>query len=463
MHKILFFLFFVFSLTLFGQNCSQLNFQQESETASTCSEITMTMLHDRAGRPFLYAANKEGGLKIYDISDLTDPVMVKHIPLTELQNLDVVSLSQSGNYVYLALGNSFSAGEESGAAIINVSDPINAFVTDTYSLNGSSGGSGIITTEGNYAYLGAMGNGVIVLDVTDKSNILFLSQFIPPLNFPDTNPDPAKINARGMEVRNDTIFLCYDAGGFRIIDATNKLQLNEVGRYANPLLNGLPRAYNNLVLDGNLAYITVDYCGLEVIDFSDAANPVLHGWWNPYNCPGNNWFASPSHTNEIRMSETCDLLFVSTGKSDLIVLDISDPSQPDSCNFFGGVSNNTGTWGVDIYENKVFLSYVCAFIPFSSLWTGFKTLTYTPCVNTLDENKAFFELSVDVVSRQVHVKSAQNIQELKIFSIQGQAIPFRVLESGKNELLIQLENTSSSLYFLQISGAEGHQTHVIRF
>lgn len=457
-----FLLFLLISPVLFGQDCSQLNFQLQSETASTCSEITMTMLHDRGGRPYLYAANKEGGLKIYDITDLTEPVMVKHISLAELQNLDVVSLSQSGNYMYLALGNSFSAGEESGAAIIDVSDPVNAFVTDSYSLGGSSGGSGIIIAEGNYAYLGAMGNGIIVLDVTDKANIQFVSQFIPPLNFPDANPDSAKINARGMEVRNDTIFLCYDAGGFRIIDATNKLQLAEIGRYSNPELNGLPRAYNNLVLDGDLAYITVDYCGLEVIDFSDAANPVLHGWWNPYGCPGNNWFASPSHTNEIRMSKTCDQLFVSTGKSDLMVLDISDPSQPDSCNFFGGVSNNIGTWGVDLYENKVFLSYVCAFIPFSSLWTGFKTLTYTPCINHIEENKALFELSVDALSRQVRVKSAQGIGHITLFSIQGQALPFRVLERVENELLIQLENNNSSLYFLQINGNGGQHNQLIR-
>ncbi|MGV3630751.1 MAG: hypothetical protein ACO1O6_06080 [Bacteroidota bacterium] len=456
------FLFLLVSPAFFAQDCSQLNFQQQSETASICAEMTMTMLHDRNDRPYLYVANKTAGLKIYDISDLSNPDMVKQIPVSGLLNLDVMSLSQSGNYLYLALGNSFSAGQESGAAIIDISDPGNAFVTDNYSLSGSSGGSGIIQSEGDYAYLGAMGNGIVVLNVADKSNIQFVSQFIPELEFPDPIADTAKINARGMEVRNDTIFLCYDAGGFRIIDAANKSQLTETGRYSNPLLNGLPRAYNNLVLDGNLAYITVDYCGVEVIDFSDPSNPILHGWWNPYNCPGNNWFSSPSHANEIRLSESCDQLFVSTGKSDLVILDISDPSQPDSCNFFGGISNNTGTWGVDLYENKVFLSYVCAFIPFASLWTGFKTLTYTPCSNSLEEKPGFL-LGVHAASKQIRLGSAQEISQVEIFTILGQKIPYTVLQSPANELLIQLECNNASLYFIRISGQQDQQTQIILF
>ena len=77
--------------------------------------------------------------------------------------------------------------------------------------------------------------------------------------------------------------------------------------------------------------------------------------------------------------KNCKHLFVSTGKSDLVVIDVSDPTQPDSCNFYGGVSNGIATWGVSSYQNEIYLSYICAFIPFTSTWTGVKILTYTPC------------------------------------------------------------------------------------
>lgn len=448
---------------LSGQNCSNLNFQLESEIPTVCGEITMTMLHDRLGRTFLYVANKDAGLRVYNISDISNPVLVKHIPDTSLAGLNVINLSQQGNYLFLALGEIFNTSEQAGAAIVDISDPVNAFVTDTYILNGSVGGSGIIETEGNYAYLGAMANGIIVLDIADKANIQFVSQFVPDISFPDVNPDPAKINARGMQVRNDTIFLCYDAGGFRIIDATDKLQLNEIGRYSNPELNGLPRAYNNVALSGHLAYVAVDYCGVEVIDFSDPANTVLTGWWNPYGCPGNNWFSSPSHANEIRLSETCHQLYISTGKSDMMVLDISDPAQPDSCNFYGGVSNGTGTWGIDLYGNKMFLSYVCAFIPFSSFWTGVKALTFEPCsVGIHMEEQERYSVSFDTELKQILIGGTEENEGLEIYSILGQKLPFHTTKSA-NQILLQLDPGSSGLFILHIHGRNKAFRQLFRF
>ncbi len=423
----------------------------------------MTMLHDRGGRPYLYVANKTAGLKIYEISDLANPILAKHIVLSDLANLDVMSLSQQGNYLFLALGNSFNTTQESGAAIVDVSDPETAFVTDTYSLPGSGGGSGIIVSEGDYAYLGAMGNGILTLNVADKNNIQLVSQFVPPTDFPDPTPDLAKINARGMEVRNDTLFLCYDAGGFRLIDAGNKNQLSEIGRYANPLLDNLPRAYNNLVLDGNLAYITVDYCGLEVIDFSDPANPQLHGWWNPYNCPGNNWFASPSHTNEIRMLKACSQLFISTGKSDLVVLDISNPAQPDSCNYFGGVSNNTGTWGVDLYENKLFLSYVCAFIPFSSLWTGFKSLTFTSCTSSLNEANKEPAIRLYPESGQISLSPLAENDRVECYSLLGQKLPCHTISKTNGTLNLQLDSNPEGPFLLYLNRENYQSSHLLHF
>ena len=105
---------------VYAQSCSTLNFQLKSEIPSTCNETTMTMLHDRLDRPFLYVANKEAGLKIYAISDMENPVLVKQISLTELASLDVMSLNQDGNYLYLALGNHFNEEQESGLAILTL-------------------------------------------------------------------------------------------------------------------------------------------------------------------------------------------------------------------------------------------------------------------------------------------------------------------------------------------------------
>ena len=364
-----------------AQPCANLNIQHRADIPSTCPEITITMREDLLGRPFLYVAQKEAGLRVYDITNIDSPALVRTIPIATLDSLHVMNVSQDGNYLYLALGNSFLTGQNPGMAIVDVTSPATASATDVWKSSVPGGGGGIVKVEGRYAYFGAMKQGLMIFDVTDKHHMVFVSQFVPDIRFPDPNPDPKKYNARGMEVRNGVVYLCYDAGGLRIIDTADKQHPVEIGRFSNPTLNGKPRAYNNIVLDGSLAYIAADYCGLEVLNVSDPAHISLTSWWNPWNCTADpfGWFSSPGHANEIEYNKNCKLLFISTGKSDLHVVDVSNPAAPDSCNGYGGVSNDIGTWGVSLYQDRIFLSYICAVVPFPSLWTGVKVLTYTPC------------------------------------------------------------------------------------
>ncbi|MBL0182952.1 MAG: hypothetical protein IPP96_11925 [Chitinophagaceae bacterium] len=349
----------------------------KEDLPSTCAEMFLTSKHDNLGRPYLYIAAKDGGLKIFNIT--TTPSLIKTIAILNFGSLHVMNLSQQGNYLYLALGNHFGTAVQSpGFAIIDVSDPANAFVKSYWTNSSLSGGAGIIETEGNYAYLGAMKNGLMIFDVSDKAAPAFKSSIVPFIFYPDPNPDPAKYNARGMIVKNDIVYLCYDAGGLRIINATDKLNPRQTGKFSNPGMNGKPRAYNNLVLDGSYVYAAVDYCGMEVLNVSDSSNIKLTSWWNPWNCQANalNWFSSNGHANEIAYDAAKKLIFISSGKSDLQVVNVSDPANPVFKFEYGGVNNNMGTWGISIYNNRIYLSYICSVIPFSSNWTGVKILQY---------------------------------------------------------------------------------------
>lgn len=373
---------FVFLVSFIGVAHAQcgavLNIRHRADIPSVCASMTMTMLHDQLGRPYLYVAEKEGGLKIYNIENPDVPLPMAAIPITDMRMLHVMNLSQSGSFLYLALGNHFAAGQSPGVAIVNVSVPVSAFLMDVWQDTTADGGSAVVLADGDYAYLGAMKHGLFILDVSDKTRIALSSRYKPDLYFPDPTPDPLKINARGMAMRGDLIYLCYDAGGLRMINVRDKENPFEAGRFANPALNGKPRAYNNVVLDDTLAYVAVDFCGLEVLSVADPARPSLVSWWNPWHCEENplNWFTSPGHANEISYDRGWRSVFLSTGKSDLHVVNVSDPSHPDSCTIYGGVDNGIGTWGVSTYGNLIFLSYVCAAFPFQSNWTGVKILSY---------------------------------------------------------------------------------------
>lgn len=228
-------------------------------------------------------------------------------------------------------------------------------------------------------YVASKDAGLMIFDVSDARRIVLLSRFVPDIAYPDAKPDPSKYNARGLAIRNDLVYLSYDAGGLRIIDVSDKRRPREVGRFSNPRMNRKPRAYNNAVLDGDLLYAAVDYCGMEVLDVSNAARISLVSWWNPWKCDssGWNWFTSPGHANEIALDKDANLLFISSGRNDLDVVSVADPSKPESCAVYGGPSNGIGTWGVSVHDDSIYLSYICTLgVPFPSNWSGVKVLSY---------------------------------------------------------------------------------------
>lgn len=344
-----------------------------------CAGETMTMRADALGRPFLYVAAKDAGLRIYDLAPAA-PQLARTIPVGDLRSLDVMNLAQQGNQLFLALGDHFSPTAESpGLAVVDVSDPTAPRVLDVWHDPAKKGGAGVVTVEPGYAYLGAMGNGLVVFAVSPAGTLQLLSRLVPARNFPDRNNDPLKVNARGMAVRNHRVYLAYDAGGLRIVDVKTKTRPVEIGRWSNPALNGRPRAYNNVVVDGNRAYVTVDYCGLEVLDVKKPANVKLLSWWNPWRCPGGplGWFTSGGHANELDFDPQCKLLFLSGGKSDLEVLSVADPKRPQLRRDYPGTDNGIGTWGVARAGDRVYLSYICTLgIPFASNWSGVKAFAY---------------------------------------------------------------------------------------
>ncbi len=371
-----------------AQCTNAVTLQYQSEIQFTSPQQAFASHHDNTGKAYLYVASNDQGLRIYDLSNVTLPVLVKTIPIDSFANMYVMNLTQSGNYLYLTLGNSFVTSSKPGMAIVDVTTPATAKVSTVWNWSKPSGGGGIVAVEGNYAYLGAMGQGLIILDIANKSNAVFVSQYIPSISFPNpVKPDSSKYNARGMVVKNSIVYLCYDAGGFRIINATNKSSPVETGRYSNSLLLNKTRAYNNVVINDTLAYIAVDYCGMEILNIADTAAIKEIGWWNPWNCQAstNDWFNSPGFANEIAYDDNCKLVFLASGNSNLDVVNVSNPAHPDSCTSYQGAGSGQGTWGVSLYQNELFLSYIYVplCIPFCSNWGGVKMLNWkSPCYTT---------------------------------------------------------------------------------
>lgn len=440
------------------------------EIPSVCTEITMTSRHDIAGRAILYVAAKDGGLKIYDIS--AAPTLLQTIGISALGGLHVMNLSQRGTNLYLALGNHFSTpGQTAGMAIIDVTNPSAAMVKALWVDQTSNSGGGIVETDGNYAYLGAMGSGVVILDISQQGTIGFVSRIIPHRNFPVAKFDSLKINARGMVVSGNIIYLCYDAGGVRIINTTDKKNPRETGKYSNPALDAKPRAYNNVALNGRYLYVTADYCGMEILDISDTSNIKQAGWWNPWKChtddPFNlKWFGSAGHANEIALDTAHNLAFLSTGKSDLYAVSVVNPAAPDSVGIYGGIDNGLGTWGISRSDQELYLTYICTLgIPFASNWTGVKTLRYS--VGTMaaeGEDVPSEQISIirnEGGSLRIEIPANHNRAEATISNVIGQVVARYTLAIGGGAEEIPLPSLSG-VYIIAVS-ADGLKRRSLMF
>ena len=361
--------------------------QLKSEIPFARQGLPQTVVQDQLGRPYCYVAAKEGGLRVFNIQNIAAPVPVKTIPVTALAGEEAMNLWQEGNYLYLALGNFFSANDprKPGLAIVDVSDPKNAFVTDTWLGDKAERGSAFVTVSGNYAYLGAMSQGLFILNVAAKNDIQFVSQYIPDIHFPLPNPGSVALpNARGMAVRGDQVFLCYDAGGLRVIDVADKSKPKQAHRYINPAALGKQQAYNNIALHGDTAYLAVDFCGLEILDVSDLSDIAELAWWNPWDCqsPANTWLNSPGHSNQIQFDSDRRLVFLSTGRSELNIVDVSNAAQPRQVGSYGSPTDNFFTWGATLHGERVYLTYISSLFPFFSVWSGVKILDWKATTGT---------------------------------------------------------------------------------
>lgn len=345
----------------------------------TPDSLPQAVVEEGAPRQLLYVALKQGGLAVLDNSRRAQPPReIARLSVSHFQNLHVMNLVQSGRRLYLALGDLFDAqGAPAGLAIVDVDVPRKPRViglwVSTESLNGSAA---VLVADGK-AYLAAMSAGVMVFEVSRPDHVERLCLVQPDINFP--TPNPQKLhhpNARGMALRGDLLYVAYDAGGLRVLNVSNPRQPREIGRYVNPRFPNKPQAYNNLVLDGDRAYVATDYAGLEVLDIRNPRQIRSVGWWNPWHAETltNLWFNSPGHTNQIAWHADRKQVWMSAGDSELQIVDVSRPAQPQLVAQYGAPRDQQGAWGVTLSGNRAYLTYINATVPFQGTWSGIRAV-----------------------------------------------------------------------------------------
>lgn len=196
----------------------------------------------------VYLACGTDGVQILEVSDVTRPTLVGHIPSQgESRALRVV-----GSIAYIA------DGKKGGLAAVDVSDP-----SQPKRLSNLVTGDSIdsVTTVGLNAYVTTGTEGMAIIDISDPTNMVKTAA--------------AKTSdVKALDVDADGLFAYLAAGtnGCRVYYVGDHHAAIAVNVYLYDF-RYIPEAVRGVKAIGNYLYMAHSYGGLEVLDVTDPRNP----------------------------------------------------------------------------------------------------------------------------------------------------------------------------------------------
>jgi len=209
----------------------------------------------------------------------------------------------SGPYLDVAVSGSLGvlAAGEAGIELFDLSDPANP---QPRGVAKSAGSTRFVTISGGLAYISGYGSGDtggsrVIFTIVDPSRPE-APELLGHLEFPETNP--------GEIVISGDYALLATYGSFQILDISNPHSPRQTGACR------LRIGGRELAVRDRYAYVVSLFKRLQVIDWSDPANPVEIGAYE-----------GPEYLHDIVLEG--DIAFLGT-KTGLLVLDLGDPTAP---------------------------------------------------------------------------------------------------------------------------------------
>ncbi len=249
---------------------------------------------------YAYVTDGTSGVQIVDISDRTNPQLVRLVDTPGI----AAEVQVVGNLAYV--GDSTA-----GLTIIDISDPLTATVLRTYSTPDRARGLHVV---GDIIYV-ADGSSLLTADVSDPMSVTPLGLL------------PISGTVRDVRVSGNIALIAADSGGVVVVDVTDP---------ANPIqLTVIPLNYAYGVdIAGDYGYVSNLHDGIAVIDFSDPNTAFAAG---QVNTPG----------TAIRLMVSGSRAYLADAFFGLRVIDITDPTNPVLDDMFRTVGNDAAGVFID--------------------------------------------------------------------------------------------------------------------
>ncbi len=194
-----------------------------------------------------FVADYDYGLQVIDIIDPTSPVLLGNYDTPK----NAVRVKVAGDHAFVA-----DYGSGGGLQVIDISNPSSPAFAGSYDTPGLAFD---LAVTGDLAFVTDHTTGLLVIDITDPTSPALAGSY----DTPGT--------AIGIAVAGDHAFVADGTGGLQVIDITNPSNPIFAGSYDTPA-----SAYSVAVV-GDLSLVGLYENGLQALDITDPTNPVFIG------------------------------------------------------------------------------------------------------------------------------------------------------------------------------------------
>ncbi len=242
---------------------------------------------------FLYAACKNDGLRMIDLSDPENPAIAGSYFYPDNDSIEINGVYVENQIAYLACGLG-------GVLVLDITNPDEPVLLSEVALPGAWGYTYAmdIFVSGDYAWVADLINGVHVIDVSE--------------------PDQAKgikliglAGARDLMISGTYLYTALEGSGIEIIDISDPQNPTEASAYANDGGEIAIRA------NDDFAYIGYASKGIRGLDITDKTAPVD----NPA------WVYSDTGATGISFGTDENTLFITSEQTGMHKIDITDKSN----------------------------------------------------------------------------------------------------------------------------------------
>jgi hypothetical protein len=179
-----------------------------------------------------------------------------------------------------------------------------------------------IEIDSGFAYIADGGGGLVIFNISDPYNP------VPAGNF-DT-PD----YAIDISIQDNYAFIADGEGGLQILDITNPYKPVFVGKWDSP-------SATEVTVAGEYAYLADNQNVVQILNIVNPSTPSLVGA-----------FAVDGYVMDMVVKDS--LIYVTSERSGLLIVDISNPEKP---NLLASAESSSGAYGLAIHGDFAYVTF----------------------------------------------------------------------------------------------------------